>query len=72
MSIDAARTQDIDDALYAEVTSEGWLLYVAVADPTAYLDGMEGLDETLTSSATSTYFHGDVLPMLPEAIGRDF
>ena len=72
VSIDAARTQDIDDALYAEVTSEGWVLYVAVADPTAYLDGMEGLDETLTSRATSTYFHGDVLPMLPEAIGRDF
>ncbi|MBT3460079.1 MAG: RNB domain-containing ribonuclease, partial [Halieaceae bacterium] len=72
VSIDAARTQDIDDALYAEVTSEGWVLYVAVADPTAYLDGMEGLDEALTSRATSTYFHGDVLPMLPEAIGRDF
>jgi exoribonuclease II len=34
VSIDAARTQDIDDALYAEVTSDGWILYVAIADPT--------------------------------------
>ena len=72
VSIDAARTQDIDDALYAEVTSDGWLLYVAVADPTAFLDGLEGLDEALMARGTSVYFHGDVIPMLPEAIGRDF
>ncbi len=72
VSIDAARTQDIDDALYAEVTSEGWILYVAVADPTAFLDGMEQLDDALKARGTSVYFHGDVIPMLPEAIGRDF
>lgn len=72
VSIDAARTQDIDDALYAEVTAEGWTLYVAVADPTAFLDGMEGLDEALMARGTSVYFHGDVIPMLPEAIGKEF
>ncbi len=72
VSIDAARTQDIDDALYAEVTSDGWVLYVAVADPTAYLDGLEGLDEALGERGSSIYFHGDAIPMLPEAIGRDF
>ena len=37
ISIDAAKTQDIDDALYAEVSSDGWNLYVAIADPTAYI-----------------------------------
>ena len=33
VSIDAARTVDIDDALHAEVTTNGWQLSVAVADP---------------------------------------
>ena len=68
VSIDAARTVDIDDALHAEVTSKGWQLSVAVADPTAYLSGVEGLPAALAKRGTSVYFHGDVIPMLPEAI----
>ena len=72
VSIDAARTQDIDDALYAEVTTDGWTVYVAVADPTAYLDDFDGIDEALMERGTSVYFHGDVIPMFPEAISRDF
>ena len=35
ISIDAAKTQDIDDALYADISDDGWTLYVAIADPTA-------------------------------------
>jgi VacB/RNase II family 3'-5' exoribonuclease len=72
VSIDAARTQDIDDALYAEVTNEGWSLYVAVADPTAYLADAPGILEEITERGTSVYFHGDMVPMLPEAISREF
>ncbi len=72
VSIDAARTMDIDDALYAEVTTSGWTLYVAVADPTAYLADFEGIAEELSQRGTSVYFHGDVVPMLPEAVSRDF
>ena len=68
VSIDAARMVDIDDALHAEVTSKGWQLSVAVADPTAYLSGVEGLPESLAERGTSVYFHGEVMPMLPEAI----
>ena len=34
VSIDAAKTQDIDDALYAEISDDGWTLFVAIADPT--------------------------------------
>ena len=68
VSIDAARTMDIDDALHAEVTSKGWQLSVAVADPTAYLSGVESLPASLAERGTSVYFHGDVIPMLPEAI----
>jgi len=71
VSIDSARTVDIDDALYAEVTSSGWTLYVAIADPTAYLDGNDAVEKALLSRGTSVYFHGDVIPMLPEGISRD-
>ena len=70
VSIDAARTQDIDDAVYAEVTNEGWTLFVAVADPTAYLGDFAGIEQELAQRGTSVYFHGDMIPMLPEAISR--
>ena len=72
VSIDAARTQDIDDAVYAEVTSEGWTLYVAVADPTAFIGHISGIEQALAQRGASVYFHGDMIPMLPEAISRDF
>ena len=71
VSIDAARTQDIDDALYAEVTSDGWLLYVAIADPTAFIDADSPLREEIRLRASSVYFHGGVVPMLPEAIAQE-
>ncbi|WOJ96842.1 VacB/RNase II family 3'-5' exoribonuclease [Congregibacter brevis] len=70
VTIDAARTQDIDDALYAEVTNDGWLLYVAIADPTAYINADSPLRATVAERASSAYFHGAVVPMLPESIAQ--
>ena len=71
VSIDAARTMDIDDALHAEVTADGWQLSVAVADPTAYLGHIEDLPGQLAQRGASVYFHGDVIPMLPESISQE-
>ncbi|MDG2460906.1 MAG: VacB/RNase II family 3'-5' exoribonuclease [Luminiphilus sp.] len=71
VSIDAARTMDIDDALHAEVTADGWQLSVAVADPTAYLGSMKALPGLLSQRGASVYFHGHVIPMLPEAISQE-
>ncbi len=71
VSIDAAKTQDIDDALYAEISEDGWNLYVAIADPTAYIDGDCALHRDVAARGTSVYFHGDVLPMLPEILSQD-
>ena len=70
VSIDSARTQDIDDALYAEVTSDGWILYVAIADPTAYIDADSALRSILSERGSSVYFHGAVAPMLPECLAQ--
>ena len=71
VSIDAAKTQDIDDALYADISSDGWTLYVAIADPTAYIETGSPLQQDIAARATSIYFHGDVLPMLPEALSQN-
>jgi VacB/RNase II family 3'-5' exoribonuclease len=71
ISIDAVKTQDIDDALYAEVSSDGWTLFVAIADPTAYIAPDSQLHRDIAARGTSVYFHGDILPMLPEALSQD-
>lgn len=71
ISIDAARTQDIDDALYAETTADGWNLYVAIADPTTYLPADSPLLSAVLARACSVYFHGDVAPMLPDSLSKD-
>ena len=71
VTIDAAKTQDIDDALYAEISSDGWTLFVAIADPTVYIQHDSGLHRDVAARGSSIYFHGDVLPMLPEELSQD-
>lgn len=71
VSIDAAKTLDIDDALYANISSDGWTLFVAIADPTAYIPIDSNLHRDVAARGTSIYFHGDVLPMLPEELSQD-
>ncbi|MFN2287790.1 MAG: VacB/RNase II family 3'-5' exoribonuclease [Chromatocurvus sp.] len=71
ISIDSAKTLDIDDALYADTSSDGWTLYIAIADPTAFVPGDSPLEADIARRATSVYFHGDVVPMLPESMSQD-
>ena len=71
ISIDTTKTQDIDDALYAEISNDGWTLFVAIADPTAYIDQDSELHRDIAARGASVYFHGDVLPMLPEQLSQD-
>ena len=71
ISIDTVKTQDIDDALYAEISSDGWTLFVAIADPTAYIPQDSALHQDIAARGTTVYFHGDVLPMMPEQLAQD-
>lgn len=71
ISIDTVKTQDIDDALYAEISSDGWTLFVAIADPTAYIAQDSALHNDIAARGTTVYFHGDVLPMMPEQLAQD-
>ena len=70
VSIDAAKTQDIDDALYAETSPDGWTLYVAIADPSDAIVAGSELNQAVAQRATTVYLHGDVVPMLPEALAK--
>ena len=71
VSIDSARTQDIDDALYADITSGGWTLYAAIADPTSFIEKDSALEREIAARASSVYFHGDAIPMMPEALSQE-
>lgn len=71
ISVDAAKTQDIDDALYAQIADDGWTLFIAIADPTSYIAPNSDLLRDVAARGTSVYFHGDVLPMLPEELSQE-
>ncbi|WP_276785353.1 ribonuclease R family protein [Thalassolituus oleivorans] len=70
VTIDSAGTRDIDDALYAEAQSNGWTLWIAIADPAALIEPGTPLDELAKTRATSAYFPDQVLPMLPPALSE--
>ena len=70
VSIDSPTTVDIDDALCAEPQDKGWLLTVAIADPTTSLREAADLTTLIATRGTSHYFHGLATPMLPEALAQ--
>ncbi len=71
VTIDNADTMDIDDALYAEESSDGWCLTVAIADPAALIPEGSDLDLEAQRRATSTYLPGNTINMLPEELAHE-
>ncbi len=71
VSIDSARTLDIDDALSAETTDNGWNLYVAVADPTEIITPGSALEKEAERLGTSAYLPGDVVTMFPTELSQN-
>lgn len=70
MTIDGADARDFDDAVYAEKSGNGWRLYVAIADVSAYVAPGSALDDEARRRGTSVYFPEHVVPMLPEALSN--
>lgn len=68
VTIDAATTLDMDDALYAEPEGDGWRLWVAIADPTALVAEGGPLEKAARERATTVYFPGEIRPMLPDNV----
>ncbi len=71
MTIDGADARDFDDAVYCErKNANEWRLMVAIADVSHYVRPDDALDIEAQNRATSIYFPGYVVPMLPETLSN--
>jgi len=71
VTIDGEDAKDFDDAVFAYRHQRGnWTLYVAIADVSHYVSVGGALDEEAVTRATSVYFPGHVIPMLPETLSN--
>ena len=68
-TIDNDSTKDMDDAVYLEKTeNDKTKLYVAIADPCAYIDEGSELDKIAQQRAFTNYLPGLNIPMVPREL----
>jgi ribonuclease R len=74
LTIDAASTRDIDDAVSViPASTDGALrLLVSIADVSAFVQEGSALDLAARDRATSVYLAGRVLPMFPDELSSDW
>ncbi len=71
VTIDGDDAKDFDDAVYAEKTTSGFKLLVAIADVAFYVPNGSALDREAYQRGNSVYLPGMVIPMLPEVLSND-
>ncbi|MDH5185063.1 MAG: ribonuclease R, partial [Gammaproteobacteria bacterium] len=70
VTIDGEDSRDFDDAVYVQKNGDGWKLFVAIADVSAYVLPGTALDDAARERGNSVYFPERVVPMLPEVLSN--
>lgn len=65
VTIDDHDAQDHDDAVWAEKTTQGWRIIVAIADVSYFVKPADVLDKEAMLRGNSVYLPGVVVPMFP-------
>jgi ribonuclease R len=71
VTIDGEDAKDFDDAVFCKKTASGWVLYVAIADVSHYVQPHSALDKESLNRGNSVYFPERVVPMLPEVLSNE-